>query len=315
MSFNIELVPARLTPFDWAALGGNPTSSSNTNSVAVPLQNSNITGLQQTPVDNTITAADQANIFAVIGAAGLTSSLSGQFNLAASSNGFNVGAGTGVTSNGLAATGNSIYPSSHPLFPLTQTGGLVFPYTPIISENLGVRYDTTELTHTNEAVHAFKSTENVRLTISDCVWTAETFDQAIYALGVIHFFRSFTLMDFGRKGPGTGKPPSPMWFNAYGNFMYSQVPVLIERVDWSFPQDLDYVGVPNPGTDAYNNQTLSFSAGTSGLTLGASTNGFTWIPIKFVVNSISMVVQHSINYWTNEFTLDDFKAGNLVGIN
>lgn len=306
--FNIELVPARLTPFDWAALGSNTTSSANSNSAAVPLQNNNITGYQQTPVDATLTTADQANIGAALGASGFSigNNISGQFNFA--------GNGSNIGPNGLTTTGSSIYPPGHPLYPLTQTGGLVFPFNPVISENLGVRYDVTELTHSNESINAFKNVENVRISLSDCVWVCDTFDQAIYTLGVIHFFRSFTLMDFGRKKPGTGKPPSPMWFNAYGNFMYCQIPVLIERVDWSFPPDVDYVGVPNPGTDAYNNQVLSFSTGSQ-LSLNASSNGYTWIPIKFTVGSISMVVQHSVTYWTTKFSLDDFKAGLMIGVN
>lgn len=313
--FNIELVPARLTPFDWASLSSDVTSSADSNSAAVPLANSFITGFQQTPVDNTLTFDDTANIYAAIAQTGFAvgSSLSGQFNFG-NTNGYTVGQALNLGLNGLATSGNSIYSTSHPLYPLTQTGGLVFPFNPIISENLGVRYDSTELTHANEAIHAFKNVDNVRLTLSDCVWVSDTFDQAVYTLGVIHFFRSYCLMDFGRRGPGTGKPPSPMWFNAYGNFMYSQIPVLIERVDWSFPQDVDYVGVPNPGTDAYNNQQLTFSS-SGDLGLLSQTNGYTWVPIKFTINSISMVVQHSVNYWANEFTLDDFRSGNLIGVN
>jgi hypothetical protein len=304
MSFNIELVPARLTPFDWAALGGNTAGNANANALATPLVNNNITGYQQTPINAELTAADQANVGAAIAATGFSvgNSVSGQYN---------VGSNTGL--NGLSITGTSIYPPSHPLYPLTQTNGLVFPFNPIISENVGARYDTTDMTYTNESIHAYKATDNTRLTLSDCVWTAETFDQAIYALGVIHFFRSFVLMDYGRTA-GTGKPPSPMWFNAYGDYMYCQIPVLIERVDWGFPNDMDYIGVPNPGTDAYNNQTIAYST-SSELTLGSQTGGYSWIPIKFTVNSISMVVQHSVNYWVNEFSLAAFQAGTLIGKN
>jgi hypothetical protein len=311
MSYNIELVPARLTPFDGAARGGNTAGNANANNSATPLFNNNITSFQQTPINAALTAIDQANIGAAIAATGFSigNSIASQYNI-----------GSNIGLNGLATTGNSIYPPGNPLYPLTQTNGLVFPYNPIISENLGVKYDSTDMTYTNESIHAYKATDNSRISLSDCVWTAETFDQAIYTLGVIHFFRSFVLMDYGRGtqspsgNPGTGKPPSPMWFNAYGNFMYCQIPVLIERVDWSFPQDVDYVGVPNPGTDAYNDQTLSYST-NSELSLGAQTGGYTWVPIKFTINSISMVVQHSVNYWVNEFNLADFQSGALIGVN
>jgi hypothetical protein len=306
MSFNIELVPARLTPFEWAS----STSSTDT---ALPISNSNITGFQSTPVDNTLSETDVANIYAATAATGYATgtTLSGQYNLA-NTVGFGVGAGSNTTASGLSMTGSSILPSTHPLYPLLLTNGLVFPFNPAISENLGVRYDVTDLTHTNESIHAYKNTDNVRLTLSNCIWVADTFDQAIYTLGVIQFFRSFTLMDFGRRKPGTGKPPSPMWFNAYGDYLYSNIPVLIERVDWTLPMDLDYVGVPNPGTAAYNDQQITFTS--SDVSPLSETNGYTWIPIQFTIGSISMVVQHSVNYWANEFTLEEFMAGDLIGV-
>jgi hypothetical protein len=311
LSFNIELVPARLTPFDWSNLSsGNETI----NYGAVPLDNSNITGFQQPIVDNNLTEVQSSDIYATMAASGFYPNVNtaGQF----------VSDGTGVGTTGLSLSGQSIYPSSHPLFPLTQTGGLVFPYNPVITEGMGVKYDVTELTHTNENIHAFRNSDNVRLTLADCVWTAETFDRAIYTLGVIHFFRSYRLMDFGRGDQsqsgkaGSGRPPSPMWFSAYGDYMYNQVPVLLERVDFTFPPDIDYVGVPNPGTDAYNNQQLEYATSQSStFGLGSQANGFTWIPMKFTIGAIVMVVQHSISYWTRRFSLDDFKSGLLVGRN
>lgn len=312
--YNIELVPARLTPFDWTSLSGNIDAG------ALPINNDNISGHQQTGADDALTSNEEADVFASIALSGFypTISASGQFNVG----GLSVALGSGVGSTGLSTSGSSIYPSSHPLYPLTQTGGLVFPYNPVISESIGVKYDVTEMVHTNENVHAYKNTDNIRITLSDCVWTSETFDRAIYTLAVIHFFRSYRLMDFGRgtnrvggqRGAGTGRPPSPMWFSAYGDFMYHLVPVLIERADYTFPADIDYVGVPNPGTDAYDNQQLTFASGrSSNFAIGTQADGYTWIPIKFAIGSISMVVQHSIKYWTQQFNLDDFKAGLLVG--
>lgn len=299
-TFNIELVPAKLVPFDWSAIGAN--------SIAQVTGTSNVTGgSDPNPSGASASAEDDAVAQAILTANGLPIGYSYQSTTP-----------TGPT--GLSQSGGSIYSSSHPLFPLTLTGGLVFPYTPVISETIGIKYDTTELIHANESIHAYRNSDNIRITLSDCVWTAETFDQAVYTLGVIHFFRSYRLMDFGRgteaqtKRPGTGRPPSPMWFSAYGSFLYNAVPVLIEKVDFTFPNDVDYVGVPNPGTSAYVNQTIQVvsSSDLGGINLLASTGDFTWIPIKFQIGSISMVVQNSVAYWTKKFNLDDFKAGLMV---
>ncbi len=299
MSYNIELVPARLMPFDW----NNGTVAAP--STVAPIMNSIAYGFPNDPVGQTMNAVEQATAQAIASATGLNF-------------GYPIQQVSNYLRNGIAPTGRSIYPPSHPLYPLTLTNGLVFPYNPVISEGLSVAYDKLELTHTNESIHAYRNTENVRITLSDCIWTAETFDQAIYLLGVIHFFRSYTLMDYGstygRQGKtASGRPPSPMWFYAYGSYLYEQVPVLLEKVDWSFPNDVDYVGVPNPGSPAYVNQTLQYATSQSFSSFLSQTGGYTWVPMKFTVGSIGLVVQHSVAYWKKTFNLDDFKAGRLVG--
>lgn len=185
--------------------------------------------------------------------------------------------------------------------PIIQTGGLVFPYNPTISEGVSVRYDSIELTHSNEAYHAYRNTDNVRLSLSDCVWTCDTFDNAIYALSVLHFLRAYSLMDFGRNR--TGRPPSPMWFSAYGSYAFYRVPVLLEKADWSWPNDVDYVGVPEFGSSEYQRRELRRTR--------TAENGYTWLPTKFTVSSISLIVQHTPTYWTN-FSLDDYRSGSML---
>jgi hypothetical protein len=296
-AYNIELVPARLVPFDWSANGSVPLSNT-----AGPIAANAASGYVADPSGQTISDIEQSEVDFSITSSGYTFGTTPQ-------------ATSSTSPLGLNQSGTGIYDQSHPLYPLTLTNGLIFPYSPTISESLGTRYDTVELIHANESVHAFKNNENVRLTLSDCIWTSETWEQAVYTLGVIHFFRSYRLMDFG-KGK-TGRPPSPMWFSAYGNYLYTDVPVLIERVEMAFPADVDYVGVPNPGTTDYKSQILSFStsAALGSVNTGISQTGdFTWIPIKFTVSSISMVVQNSVKYWTDTFDLADFKSGKLIGI-
>lgn len=302
-TYNIELVPAKLVPFDWSAQGASSLSQNTTTGA---LQSNAVSGYDVSPAGQTITADEQALV-----------------DFAATSSGTTVGFTSQATSSsgptGLSLTGGAIYSASHPLYPLTLTGGLVFPYNPTISESLNSRYDVTELVHGNENVHTFRNNDNVRITLTECVWTADTWDQAVYTLGVIHFFRSYRMMDFGRGK--SGRPPSPMWFSAYGAYLYNAVPVLVERVEFSFPADIDYVGVPNPGTTDYQSQTLTYSTSVSlgfPANLLSQTGDFTWIPVKFTVATISLVVQNRVGYWTNAdgkgFDLDQFKAGKLIGV-
>lgn len=191
------------------------------------------------------------------------------------------------------------------LGPIVASGGLVFPYNPTISEGVSINYDKMDLTHSNESYYSYTSTENVRISLAECTWTADTFENAIYTLSVIHFLRSYSLMDFGLNR--SGRPPSPMWFSAYGHYMFHNVPVLLEKADWSFPKDKDYVGVPEFGSQDYQDQSLRFSN-------APRADNYTWIPIQFDVGNISLIVQHSPKYWTN-WNLDDFKSGKMLNRN
>ena len=196
---------------------------------------------------------------------------------------------------------------NHPLAPIVETLGLVFPYTPSISEKINIKYDSIDLTHSNENYYAYKSTDNVRINISNAVWTCDTFEHAVYALSVLHFFRSYQHMDFGAPRASarrpTGRPPAPMWFSAYGEYGFNRVPCLLESADWSFPNDVDYVGIPQPGTDEWQNRTIK--------TQRDGTSQYTWLPIKFEVASISLIVQHSPLYWIN-WSLEDYRSGAMV---
>ena len=189
-------------------------------------------------------------------------------------------------------------PEDHPTYPINRTQGLIFPYNPSITENVNIAYDRVDLTHSNEGFHAYKNTDNVKINISDAVWTCDTFDNAVYALAALHFFRMHSFMDFGRGR--SGRPPSPMWFSAYGNFIYRRIPVLLQSADWSFPNDVDYVGVPEFGTSDYVNKRLATSRNTGGR--------YSWMPVKFTVTGINLVVQHSPAYWTG-WNLDDYWSG------
>lgn len=236
---------------------------------------------------------------------------SGSFGLISSLGGVSISGSSGGGSSEPSFAFEQVYarliPFQYPdsgaaaLAPIAATGGLVFPYNPSISEGVAINYDQIDLTHTNESYYAWKNTENVKITISDATWTCDTFENAIYALSVLHFLRSMSFMDFGRFK--TGRPPSPMWFSAYGNYAFNRVPVLMNKADWTFPNDVDYVGVPEPGTDEYKSGVLQTNRGASGK--------YTWLPVIFKVSSISLIVQHSPTYWTN-WSLDDYWTGKML---
>lgn len=191
--------------------------------------------------------------------------------------------------------------SSSAIAPIYSSGGLVFPYTPTISEKLVVKYDSVDITHSNESYYSYRGTSNVRINLSNCIWTADTFSNAVYMLGVIHFLRTFTYMDMGQYK--TGRPPSPMWFSALGNYGYNNAPCLLESADITFPSDVQYVGVPEPGSSEYSSGYLEEDRDTSG--------PFTWVPTILKIGSISLIRQHAPAYWQN-FSLEDYYSGAML---
>ena len=194
--------------------------------------------------------------------------------------------------------------ASNALLPILSTNGLVFPYNPTISEGVDIIYDAVELTHANESFHVYRNTKNPRITLQNSVWTCDTFDNAVYAMSALHFFRTYSQMDFGKNQ--SGRPPSPMWFSAYGNYAFHRVPVLMEKASWSFPNDVDYVGIPEFGSEEFTASRLKFSKEGTGLS-----NAYTWLPMKFQVDSINLVIQHSPRFWSN-WSLADYRSGAML---
>ena len=219
---------------------------------------------------------------------------------------------------------------SHVLYPLKATDGLVFPYTPSISENLSVNFDSVSPTHSNEQYQVYTNTSNTEISLSNCVFTCDTLDNAQYALAALHFFRTYTKMDFGVDNtgsgiyaPASGRPPSPMWFSAMGKFGYSEVPVLMKSVSFNtMDPDVDLVPVPHPGSEPYlinDIETADLKDFRSQLRILAeraedydfTDQNVTYLPMKLVFGSVSLTVQHRPAYWKS-FSLNDYRSGKLL---
>ena len=96
-----------------------------------------------------------------------------------------------------------------------------------------------------------------------------------------------------------------MWFTAFGQYGFNRIPVLMESADWSFPEDMDYIGVPQPGTEEWKLRKIKTKKDTSGA------DQYTWMPIIFEVSSINLIVQHSPLHWIN-WNLNDFRSGKML---
>lgn len=221
--------------------------------------------------------------------------------------------------------------SGGPLAPIYATGGLIFQYTPTITEAIQVNYSTSgDLPHTNEQYNVFKNRANRTIDLGNVVFTADTYANAKYALAAIHFFRTYSMMDFGKNG--TGRPPSPMWFSALGEFMYDRVPVLLSGASFNFDgTSHDLVQLAKNTSSVKSNVLEEPGAARAGdlanqflptgelpdirqvRDVGEDIGGTNaWIPAKVEISNVRLTVQHSPKYWKEEFSLEDFKSGSLI---
>lgn len=190
------------------------------------------------------------------------------------------------------------------LFPLYQTGGVLFPYTPAISAGAVTEYDNTPFIHSNYGYNAYVRSYPKPISIT-AEFTAQSNDEALYLLAVIHFFRAVTKSYFGVQNYAkSGTPPPTLLFNYLGEFQFNNVPVVVKYFDYTYDANIDYVPV-----DTVQNQIYSGNIGVS--LPAANSGGFTWVPTHMSV-SLELETQYIPIKTRNEFDLDAFRSGKMV---
>jgi hypothetical protein len=194
--------------------------------------------------------------------------------------------------------------SSNILFPLYQTGGVLFPYTPAISTGSVTEYDNTPFIHSNYNYNAYVRSYPKPISIT-AEFTAQSNDEALYLLAVIHFFRSVTKSYFGVSPYNkAGTPPPTLVFNYLGEYQFNNVPVVVKYFDYSYEANIDYVPVNTKDN-------LNYSANMGVSLPAANSGGFTWVPTHMTV-SLELETQYIPIQLRNQFNLDDFRSGKLV---
>jgi hypothetical protein len=179
------------------------------------------------------------------------------------------------------------------LLPLKKFHGIIWPYSPTVNISHQAEYGEYDITHTNYPIHYYTRSRPPAIMCSGQL-TAQTAAEANYMIAVLHFLRIVTKMHFGMNDPKRGTPPPVLKFSAYGDLMFSMVPVLVRSFTYDLPGDVDYVDVETNSANAGFDSDFS-SKVPSMLTL-----------------SIDMVIQQTASKLRTEFTMNDFKSGKLV---
>ena len=180
----------------------------------------------------------------------------------------------------------SAYQDAEILKPLRETNNsMVFPYTPNIFITHSANYNKLTPVHSNYPFPIYENSQVDQFIITG-EFTAENEQEARYWLAAMHFLRSVTKMAYGRS-ENQGAPPPVLKLNGYGDFVFKDLPVVVEQFQLNMSGDVDYIQVPGIG------------AGKG-----------SWVPTK---SEISIGVFPTFSRDTvNKFSLDKFVKGEYI---
>ena len=142
----------------------------------------------------------------------------------------------------LAPNSNYLYnaPDCGPLlWPLRDTDGVIFPYTPTIDLGYKANYTQYDLTHSNYRGYFYQNSYVDQVNIKG-TFTAQDTAEANYLLAVIHFFRSATKMFYGQDAE-RGAPPPLVFLSGLGDFQFNKHPCVVSQFNYNLPADVNYI--------------------------------------------------------------------------
>jgi hypothetical protein len=125
------------------------------------------------------------------------------------------------------------------LWPLRDTNGVIFPYTPTIDTSYKANYSTYDLTHSNYRGYFYQNSYIDGINIKG-TFTAQDSAEANYLLAVIHFFRSVTKMFYGQDAQ-RGTPPPLVFLSGLGDFQFNKHPCVVSQFNYNLPSDVNYI--------------------------------------------------------------------------
>jgi hypothetical protein len=225
------------------------------------------------------------------------------------------------------------------LYPLYNTKGIIFPYTPTIAIQYNAQYENYDLVHSNYRGYFYKGSQ-VQNIVIQATFTAQDTKEANYMLAAMHFLRSCTKMFYGQDKE-RGMPPPVVMLTGLGEYHFNNHPCAITMVNYNLPNDVDYIAAGSPEgqqraekINAVNwNAKLGRLKSDSNLCSGAEPkaapfrstnqnqndnndptkvhNGKTYVPTKLDIN-FTMIPIQTRDQVSNEFSLKEYASGKLL---
>ena len=124
---------------------------------------------------------------------------------------------------------------------LSAIGGIIFPYTPQVSFDVGADYASMSPLHSNFAINFYQRSKIGEIQIGG-KFTVENSKEAAIYIATTHLLRSLTRMRSGglTGDSDSGSPPPVCRLDAYGEMVLKNVPVAIKSVRIELPEGIDY---------------------------------------------------------------------------
>jgi hypothetical protein len=121
---------------------------------------------------------------------------------------------------------------------LADLKGIIFPYTPTITVEHKADYANQNPMHSNFAMHFYQRSSVSPIQITGEFTVQNEKDAAIY-LSTVHLLRALTKMRTALDDDA-GSPPPVCRFDAYGEYMLQNVPVVVSNFRLELPNKVDY---------------------------------------------------------------------------
>jgi hypothetical protein len=122
---------------------------------------------------------------------------------------------------------------------LAETSGMIFPYTPSIIMSHSANYSQVKPTHSNYPFPVYQSSQPDNIQISgDFIIESES--EGVYWVAMVHYLRTVTKMSYGNSS-NQGSPPPVVQLNGYGDYVFKNVPVVVQTFTCELPPDVDYI--------------------------------------------------------------------------
>jgi hypothetical protein len=137
---------------------------------------------------------------------------------------------------------------------LQNLGGIIFPFTPSINQEYKADYSGQAPTHTNFTQNFYKSSSVSAISITGKFSVQNDKDAGVY-LATVHLLRALTKMRWGNDAD-SGSPPPICRLDAWGDFMFKNIPVAINSFRLDLPNTVDYFTIGKKNATIYGTTTV-----------------------------------------------------------